>query len=65
MSLLLYLSVDTQNWHNLDLLDNLDKPVRPIGPIKKTDQTGQNNIAKLSIGLYHYIDLVEMIAMAI
>jgi len=25
-----YLLLDTQNWHNSDLLDNPDKPIRPI-----------------------------------
>ena len=57
-----FLFVDIQNWHNSDFLDNLDRPVRPI---VQTGQTGQKKFIKLSIGLYHCVDLVETIEMHI
>jgi hypothetical protein len=51
--------VDTQNWYNSGLLENLGKPVRPVM------KTGQDDIVKLSIGLHHFVDLVETIKMHI
>ena len=54
--------VDTQIWHDEGFLDNLDRPVRPL---ICTGQTGLDKFFKLQIGLYHCLDLVEMIEMHI
>ena len=51
--------VGTQNWHKTRFAGNQGEPVRPV--IK----TGQDNFVKLSIGLHHCVDLIELIKMHI
>ena len=59
---ILFPSVDTQNWHDSDFLDYLDRLVRPL---VQTDQTGKEKFVRSSIRLHHCIDLVETIEMHI